>query len=68
MAIDPRILEEALRAEQEMQRDGGISDMLTPQFNPTQYAEAGALPDLNLEIDNTKCSFNYYNMLKEVLT
>ena len=52
MAIDPRILEEALRAEQEMQRDGGISDMLTPQFNPTQYAEAGALPDLNLDLSN----------------
>ena len=52
MAIDPRILEEALRAEQEMQRDGGISDMLTPQVNPTQYAAAGALPDLNLDLSN----------------
>lgn len=26
------------------------------------------LPDLNLKIDETKCSFNYYNMLKDVLT
>jgi len=52
MAIDPRILEQALRAEQEMQRDGGITDMLTPQFNPTEFAEAGSLPDLNLDLSN----------------
>lgn len=55
MAIDPRILEQALRMEQQGVRSdgtGGITDMLTPQFNPTQYSEAGALPDLNLDLSN----------------
>ena len=55
MAIDPRILEQALRMEQQgVQSDGtgGITDMLTPQFDQTQYAEAGALPDLNLDLSN----------------
>ena len=55
MAIDPRILEQALMMEQQgVQSDGtgGITDMLTPQFDPTQYAEAGALPNLNLDLSN----------------
>jgi hypothetical protein len=55
MAIDPRILEQALMMEQQgAQPDGtgGITDMLTPQFDPTQYAEAGALPNLNLDLSN----------------
>ena len=55
MAIDPRILEQALRMEQQGVRSdgtGGITDMLTPQFDQTQYAEAGALPNLNLDLSN----------------
>ena len=53
MAIDPRILEQALLMdEQGVQPDGsdGITQMLTPQFNPTEYAEAGALPSLDLNL------------------
>jgi hypothetical protein len=55
MAIDPRVLEQALRMEQQGVRSdgtGGITDMLTPQFDQTQYAEAGALPNLNLDLSN----------------
>ena len=52
MSIDPKILEEALKAEQELRQDGGITDMLTPEFNATTFAEAGALPDLNLDLSN----------------
>ena len=56
MAIDPRILEQALLLdEQGAQSDGsgGITDMLTnPQFNPITYTEAGALPNLNLDLSN----------------
>ena len=35
-------------------------------FKKSNYTDK--LPDLNLEIDNTKCSFNYYNILKKALT
>ena len=55
MAIDPRLLEQALRLDQlgaQPDGTGGITDMLTPQFDTTQYAEAGALPDLNLDLSN----------------
>jgi len=55
MAIDPNILEQALRMDQigaQPDGTGGITEMLTPQFNPTEYAEAGALPDLNLDLSN----------------
>jgi hypothetical protein len=55
MAIDPRILEQALMMEQQGVRSdgtGGITDMLTPQFDQTQFAEAGALPNLNLDLSN----------------
>ncbi len=56
MAIDPRMLEEALRmndGQAPTQRSGGVMDMLTPNFNQVQFAEAGALPplDLNLNFD-----------------
>ena len=65
MAIDPRMLEEALRMNDEKERNkmlsqsgrapggGGVLDMLTPNFNQVQFAEAGALPplDLNLNFD-----------------
>jgi len=34
-------------------------------FKKSNYT--AKLPDLDLEIDKTKCSFNYYNMLKKVL-
>ncbi len=56
MAIDPRMLEEALRmndGQAPTQRNGGVMDMLTPNFNQVQFAEAGALPplDLNLNFD-----------------
>jgi len=64
MAVDPRMLEEALRMNDEQERDkmlsqsgrapgGGVMDMLTPSFNEVQFAEAGALPplDLNLNFD-----------------
>ena len=56
MAIDPRMLEEALRmndGQAPSQRSGGVMDMLTPNFNQIQFAEAGALPplDLNLNFD-----------------
>jgi len=56
MAIDPRMLEEALRmndGQAPTQRSGGVMDMLTPNFNQIQFAEAGALPplDLNLNFD-----------------
>ena len=56
MAIDPRMLEEALRmndGQSPVQGSGGVMDMLTPNFNQVQFAEAGALPplDLNLNFD-----------------
>ena len=56
MAIDPRMLEEALRmndGQAPVQGSGGVMDMLTPKFNQIQFAEAGALPplDLNLNFD-----------------
>ena len=56
MAIDPRMLEEALRmndGQAPTQGNGGVMDMLTPNFNQVQFAEAGALPplDLNLNFD-----------------
>jgi hypothetical protein len=56
VAIDPRMLEEALRmndGQAPTQRSGGVMDMLTPNFNQVQFAEAGALPplDLNLNFD-----------------
>ncbi len=56
MAIDPRMLEEALRmndGQAPTQGNGGVMDMLTPNFNQVQFAEAGALPplDLNLKFD-----------------
>ena len=56
MAIDPRMLEEALRmndGQAPTQGSGGVMDMLTPNFNQVQFAEAGALPplDLNLNFD-----------------
>jgi len=56
VAIDPRMLEEALRmndGQAPVQGSGGVMDMLTPKFNQIQFAEAGALPplDLNLNFD-----------------
>jgi len=56
VAIDPRMLEEALRmndGQAPTQGNGGVMDMLTPNFNQVQFAEAGALPplDLNLNFD-----------------
>ena len=39
MAIDPNILEQALRMDQigaQPDGTGGITEMLTPQFNPTE--------------------------------
>jgi len=56
VAIDPRMLEEALRmndGQAPTQGSGGVMDMLTPNFNQVQFAEAGALPplDLNLNFD-----------------
>ena len=64
MAIDPRMLEEALRMNDEQDRNkmlsqsgrapggGGVMDMLTPKFNDVMFAEAGQLPPLNLNLDN----------------
>ena len=46
--------------------NAGVSCGCQNLFKKSNYTDK--LPDLNLEIDNTKCSFNYYNMLKEVLT
>ena len=55
MAIDPRMLEEALRmndGQAPRQQTGGVMEMLTPKFNEVQFAEAGQLPPLNLNLDN----------------
>ena len=55
MAIDPRMLEEALRmndGQAPTQQTGGVMEMLTPKFNEVQFAEAGQLPPLNLNLDN----------------
>ena len=62
MAVDPRMLEEALRMNDEKETNrmlsqsgrapgGGVMDMLTPSFNEVQFAEAGALPPLNLNLN-----------------
>ena len=55
MAIDPRMLEEALRmndGQAPTQQTGGVMEMLTPKFNEVQFAGAGELPPLNLNLDN----------------
>lgn len=55
MAIDPRMLEEALRmndGQVPREQTGGVMEMLTPKFNEVQFAEAGQLPPLNLNLDN----------------
>ena len=55
MAIDPRMLEEALRmndGQASREQTGGVMEMLTPKFNEVQFAEAGQLPPLNLNLDN----------------
>ena len=55
MAIDPRMLEEALRmndGQAPREQTGGVMEMLTPKFNEVQFAEAGQLPPLNLNLDN----------------
>ena len=46
MAIDPRMLEEALRmndGQVPREQTGGVMEMLTPKFNEVQFAEAGQL-------------------------
>ena len=55
MAIDPRMLEEALRmndGQAPREQTGGVMEMLTPKFNEVQFAGAGELPPLNLNLDN----------------
>ncbi len=46
--------------------NAGVTCTCQNLFRKSSYTDK--MPDLNLEIDNTKCSFNYYNMLKEALT
>jgi hypothetical protein len=46
--------------------NAGVTCGCQNMFKKSNYTNK--LPDLNLAIDETKCSFNYYNMLKKVLT
>jgi hypothetical protein len=46
--------------------DAGVTCGCQNLFKKHTYSTK--IPDLNLNIDNSKCSFNYYNILKKALT
>ena len=46
--------------------DAGVTCGCQNLFKKHTYSTK--IPDLNLNIDNSKCSFNYYNIIKKALT
>jgi hypothetical protein len=45
--------------------NAGVTPEMKNLFNKSKYINN--FPDLNLDIDKTKCSYNYYNIVKSVL-